>query len=109
VPFEQCSAGLRVRVRLTPKAARTAIRGIEADAAGRVQLKVQVTAVPEKGKANAAMLKVLAKAWSLPVRDLSVLLGQTHREKVILVAGEPSALMARLAAWRHRFEEGVSS
>jgi len=109
VPFEKCPAGLRVRVRLTPKAARVDIRGIEADAAGRARLKVHVTAAPEKGKANAALLKALAKAWSLPVRELSLVSGQSNREKVILVAGEPAALSGRLAAWRHRFEEGVAS
>jgi hypothetical protein len=109
VPFEPCPAGLRVRIRLTPKASRTAIRGVEADAAGRARLKVHVTAAPQKGKANAALLKALAKAWSLPIRDLSLLSGQSNREKVIVVAGEPAALSARLAAWRHRFEEGVAS
>ncbi len=108
MPFEKCSAGLRVRVRLTPKAARTAIRGLAADAAGATRLKVHVTAAPEKGKANAALLKTLAKAWSLPVRDLAVVSGLAKREKVILAKGEPTVLMARLVAWRQRFE-GVGS
>ena len=53
--------GLIVPVRLTPKASRDAIEGLREDASGGRVLAVKVTAVPEKGKANAALEKLLAQ------------------------------------------------
>ncbi len=41
-PFEAVDEGLRVALKVTPKAARAGITGLEADAAGRVALKVRV-------------------------------------------------------------------
>ena len=88
-----------VAVRLTPKAAGNRISGTMQEASGERILKVSVTAAPEAGKANAALLKLLAAAWKLPKSSLAVVAGLTARRKVVLVRGEPGALLARLKEW----------
>ncbi len=98
-PFEAVPEGLRVALKVAPKAARAEITGIEADAAGRAWLKVRVTEAPEGGKANAAVVKLLAKAWKLPKGALGVTAGAKDRRKTLLVSGDPDALAPRLRAW----------
>ncbi len=99
MPFRTTEAGVRVDVRLTPKASANRIQGVEPDSAGAPVLKAAVTAVPEGGKANAALLKLLAKAWKLPKTSLCVVSGATARRKVIQIAGDPGELLARLREW----------
>ncbi len=99
LPFRPTDDGVLVDVRLTPRASADSIRGIGTDAAGTAMLKVAVTAVPEDGKANAALLKLLARTWKLPKTSLSVVSGATARRKVVLVAGEPAPLLNSLNEW----------
>ncbi len=101
-PFSGVAGGVRVHVRLTPKAARERIGGIHADADGCPLLKIAVTAPPEGGKANAALIKLLAKEWRLPKSAFAIAAGATERRKVLLIEGEPADIMARLAAWSAR-------
>ena len=67
-------------------------------------LKLRVTAPPEAGKANAAVLKLLAKAWGLPKGDLEIVSGAAERTKTLLIHGDPAALGSRLEAWRRELE-----
>lgn len=60
-------------------------------------LKVAVTAPPVDNQANEALLRLLAKRWRLPRRDLSIVGGAKGRNKIVRVAGVPAELMARLA------------
>ncbi|MBA8878002.1 DUF167 family protein [Phyllobacterium myrsinacearum] len=85
-------------VRLTPKSARDAIEGVEETDDGRAHLKARVRAVPEDGKANAALEKLLAKWLGVAVRDVSIGAGATSRLKQIKVSGDPEALAVKLAA-----------
>ena len=86
-------------LKVTPKAARAGIFGLEADASGRAVLKVRVTEAPEGGKANAAVVKLLAKAWKLPKGTLEITAGAKDRRKTLLVAGDPDELAPRLRSW----------
>ncbi len=98
-PFAAASGGLSVRVRLTPKAARNAIGGTVIDAQGVPALKATVTAPPEGGKANKALIGMLAKSWRLPKTSISVKSGAAHRQKTLLVEGDTEMLMKKLKAW----------
>jgi Uncharacterized conserved protein len=91
--------GVRVRVRLTPKAARDRIDGPAPEADGGTVLKVSVTAVPEDGKANAALIKLLSKEWRLPKSAMEIVQGATDRRKTLHITGEPADLLARLDQW----------
>lgn len=67
--------GAEFAVRVTPKAARNAV--IEAETG----LRVSVTTVPEDGKANAAVIKLLATALGVPKSRLTLIRGATARDK----------------------------
>ena len=99
MPFRTTEGGVAVALRLTPKASANRIRGIEKQADGAFVLKAAVTAAPEGGKANAALLKLLARAWKLPKTSLSVVSGATSRRKVVHVAGDPADLLVKLREW----------
>jgi len=77
--------GCVLAVRLTPKASRARIEGLETDAEGRAWLKVSVTTVPENGKANAALIALLAKAWRLPKGAFAIASGATARRKTLRI------------------------
>ncbi|MBK1663063.1 hypothetical protein CKO38_03645 [Rhodospirillum rubrum] len=98
-PLTPCAGGLRLALRLTPKAGRDGVSGVVAEADGSLVVKASVTAVPEDGKANAALLKLLSRQWKLPRSSLAVVHGQTDRRKVIEISGEPALLTPRLVAW----------
>lgn len=99
IPFSHAPDGVRAAVRLTPGAGDNRIDGIAAFADGKIMLKARVTAAPEKGKANAALIKLLSKNWGIPKSSMSVVSGRTDRNKSIQIDGEPNRLMAELRAW----------
>jgi uncharacterized protein (TIGR00251 family) len=90
--------GARATLRVTPRAGRDGVAGVEIDSAGGRYLAVRVSAPPDAGKANAAVIKVLARRWRVPQGDLEVVSGARARRKVLQIRGSPDALMARLEA-----------
>jgi uncharacterized protein (TIGR00251 family) len=99
LPWRLTADGLRLAVRLTPKAGRDGIDGLKPTAEGGVEVAARVTAVPEKGRANAALLRLLAKQLRLPAGRLSVVAGETDRHKQILIDGDAATLDAALRPW----------
>ena len=98
VPWRVVEGGVELSLRLTPKAATDRIDGVNALSDGRAVLLARVRAVPEKGAANKALEKLLAKAMKLPARDVSVTAGHTARLKTVRVRGEEADLVAALQA-----------
>ncbi|MEC9267002.1 MAG: DUF167 domain-containing protein [Alphaproteobacteria bacterium] len=90
--------GLRLTVKLTPKAAADRIAGPADGPDATRLLKVQVTAPPVDGKANAALIRLLAKTFKCPKTSLKVVSGATDRTKVVAISGDPEDLAARIAA-----------
>ncbi len=86
-------------LRVQPGAGRNGVDGVAAGADGSPVLKLRVTAPPEDGKANAAVIKILAKAWKVPKGSIEITAGAGGRNKTVLVAGDPTALMRRLRDW----------
>ena len=89
-------SGLSLFLRVTPTAGRDAIEGSEIRDDGSCVLRVRVRAVPDKGKANAAVVSLLAKALGVPKSSISVVSGETSRTKTIAVAGDGPTLVAAL-------------
>jgi uncharacterized protein (TIGR00251 family) len=78
-------------VRVVPRAKRTAIAG-ERD--GR--LLVRVAAPPVDGKANAAVVKLLAKTLGVPRSSVTIVSGELSRDKVVRVEGVAPDALAQL-------------
>lgn len=91
--------GVRLRVRVQPRARRNRIDGLVAEADGGVAVKLAVTATPADGKANAAVVALLAEAWGIAGSTVSVAAGAADRRKIVHVAGDPAQLQQRLAEW----------
>lgn len=84
-------AGLRIGIRLVPRADRTSVDGV---VGGR--LRVRVTAAPVDGSANDALVRLLAAELGLSRRSLRIVTGLRSRDKVVEVLGvEPDVLLAR--------------
>ncbi len=97
LPFRETPQGLEVFLRVTPRASANRIADILEDGAGGCRLKVRVTAVPEDGKANKAVIRVLAKSWKLAKSLFQITAGTTDRNKTILITGDGSALAREIA------------
>jgi len=99
-PFTVAADGVRVALKVTPRAAAERVAGVAVDAAGVACLQVAVTAVPEDGRANRAVVALLAKSWRVAKSAIEVVQGAGDRRKLLLVRdADPSALAARLEAW----------
>jgi uncharacterized protein len=90
------AAGVVVPVRLTPKSGRDEIAGLE-EFGGETVLKARVRAVPEDGRANAALEKLIAKWLGLPPSAVKVAHGGKSRLKQIAIDGDPATLSALLS------------
>ena len=97
-PWRVAAGAVLLSLRLTPKSSRDAVEGVETLLDGRSVLKARVRAAPEDGKANLALLRLLADQLDHPIRSLSLTSGATARAKVIRIEGEPEATIARLTA-----------
>ncbi len=80
----------RIALRVAPGAARAKVVGRQ----GAVW-KVRVTAPPEGGKANDAVVRLLADALDVPRRDVAIVSGHGARDKVVTLAGLGAAEIER--------------
>ena len=88
-----------MRVRLTPRGGRDGLDGWAFDADGRPYLKARVSAPPVEGEANAALIKLIAKALGVAKSDVTVVSGETVRIKTLEIEGmDQGEVMRRLAA-----------
>src|SRR5262245_19176307 len=98
-PFGAAADGARLRLRVQPRARRNRVDGLVPEADGGVALKVAVTEAPEEGRANAAVIALLAKALNLPKSAFAVVAGAADRRKIIHLQGDPARLMQALERW----------
>lgn len=86
--------GAVLAVRARAGGRNSAIQGIRAG-----ELRISVTQVPEKGKANKVLTEILSRALAIPKSRIELIAGQTSPRKRFLVHGlTPSELAQRLAA-----------
>lgn len=90
--------GLSLHLRVTPNAGRDGIEGVETRDDGSAVLRVRVRAVPDDGKANAAVLALLSKALDVPRSAMAVTAGRTARFKTLAIAGDAAVLARRIDA-----------
>lgn len=83
----------RLKIKVVPGSSRSQLSGWLGDA-----LKVRVAAPPEKGKANAALVALLAKHLGLPRKSVEVVAGHTSQQKTIEIHGLSMAQVKRQLA-----------
>lgn len=99
--------GLRLAVRLQPGARKAGLGGLATLADGETALTARVTAAPEGGKANAALIALLAKTWRLPKGSFEIVAGRSARRKTLRIAGDAARLEEKLEAWLRDQEAGA--
>ncbi|WP_338661597.1 DUF167 domain-containing protein [Pararoseomonas sp. SCSIO 73927] len=95
-PWRPVPGGLQLRVKAQPRARRPGLQGL-AESADGPRIRVAVNEAPEDGRANRAILSLLAEALAVPPSRLAVTGGAACREKTVTVKGEAGPLAARLA------------
>ena len=83
----------RLRLRVAPGASRSELVGRHGDG-----WKIRVAAAPEAGKANDALLALLAEALRLPRRALTLVTGHASRDKLVELDGLDAAEAERRLA-----------
>jgi len=94
INLRRSGAGVVLPVRLTPKSARDEIVGVE-DFGGEAVLKARVRALPEDGRANAALERLIARWLKVPPSSVKVAQGGKSRQKQVMIEGDAETL-ARL-------------
>lgn len=95
-PYGAVNGGVRLAVRLTPRASRNGIDGIVTGADGRTALHIRLTASPVEGSANAALIAFLAEMLKMRKADISIRSGQTARVKILLLSGDTGTILMKL-------------
>jgi|SRR5208337_1341839 len=96
LPATRKGDGVVLHVRLTPKSSAARIAGVE-DHGGKPVLKAYVTTPPEDGKANAALLALVANWLGVPKSAVALASGQKSRLKSVAVDGEPDKLLEKIS------------
>jgi uncharacterized protein len=97
-PWREEADGVALRVRVTPKAGRDALAGVQMLSDGGLVLAVKVRAAPEDGAANEAVRRCLANALGRPTSTVALRSGARARLKTLTIAGEPGPLVVALEA-----------
>lgn len=92
--LRRASDGVTIELRVHPRARRTAL-----ECSGDGGLKAAVTAPAEDGKANRAVIDLIADEWRLARSTIAVTRGAAARDKVVKLAGEPGELAGRIGQW----------
>jgi len=94
--FQPTEEGVRLFVRVSPRASRDRVEGIERDAAGQERLRIRVTAPPDEGEANRRVIELLADALGIAKSTVAVRQGAHNRNKCLDIEGDTQTLMASL-------------
>ncbi|MCJ2085186.1 DUF167 family protein [Methylobacterium sp. E-005] len=87
---------VRLAVRLTPRGGRDAAEGWARDEKGQSYLKARVAAPPVEGAANAALEKLIAKAFKVSRGSVRIVSGDQSRLKILEIDGIGQADLERV-------------
>lgn len=90
--LSESQTGVRLEVKVQPRSSRNQVIGEQNGA-----LKIKLTAPPVDGEANAALVEFLAAHLKIPRKDITLIKGDTSRQKIIEISGFSAAqLLSRL-------------
>jgi len=82
LPISPTATGVRLRLRIQPRASREEIAGVAGDA-----IRVRLTAPPVDGAANEALVRFLAARLSVPRSAVELVSGRAGRTKLVAITG----------------------
>jgi uncharacterized protein (TIGR00251 family) len=88
--YEKTPSGYILRVRVTPNASKNMIGGVFLNSDDIGFIKISVTTVPEKGKANQDLIKYLSKLLDIAKTNFTIITGESDRYKKISINISPS-------------------
>lgn len=97
-PYSAIPEGVRLAVRLTPRAARNGVDGVVLGGDGRPLMQIRLTAPPVEGAANAALVAFLSDTLDLHKKDVAIRSGQKGRLKIVELRGDSAMLLAKLSS-----------
>jgi uncharacterized protein (TIGR00251 family) len=98
-PYATTPQGLRLAIKVAPRAPRTELTGIVADAQERPVLAIRIKAPPIDAAANAELITFLAQALGVKKADVKIQSGESGVFKLVSVRGDGDALAARARTW----------
>jgi len=98
-PLTADAQGVRIAVRVTTRASRDEVSGVIRDTDDRLWIEARVRAIPDRGKANAAITKLIGDEVGVAKTSVSVLSGTTNRNKILHIEGDPGELMPLVSEW----------
>ena len=81
-PISPTATGVRLRLRIQPRASREEIAGVAGD-----MIRIRLTAPPVDGTANEALVRFLAVRLQVPRSAVELVSGHTGRTKLVAVTG----------------------
>jgi uncharacterized protein (TIGR00251 family) len=81
-PIEPTGDGVRLQIRVVPRASRTEVVGVQKNA-----IRIRLKAAPVDGAGNQELLRYLAEALQVPRAQVHLGAGDKGRRKLILVSG----------------------
>jgi uncharacterized protein (TIGR00251 family) len=93
IPLRETADGVVFRIRVVPRASKCEAAGFQGDA-----LKLRITAPPVEGKANEALIALLAELLGVKKGQVAIVAGHASRTKTVAVAGVKAAQIAALLA-----------
>ena len=98
--FRPTATGLELRIRLTPKSGRDCLETVKPATDGNLHLGARVRAVPEDGKANSALIALIANVAGIARSRIKIVGGHASRLKTVRLdcaSAEAAGIIARLA------------
>lgn len=95
IAWRESQGGVLLHISLTPKSSSDSVGKVACVASGRVS-RVKVRALPDKGKANQAVLKVLAEWLKIPKTSFELVFGRRSKLKTIKISGDFEEIVKKL-------------
>lgn len=89
-PIEATAEGVRLRLRVQPRASRSEVIGLHGDT-----IRIRLAAPPVDGAANEELVRHLAEVLAVPRRAVEITAGHASRLKTVTVAGVDQGAAAR--------------
>ncbi len=88
--FNETNGAVTFAVKVVPRASRNEIVGVEGDV-----IKVRLNAPPVEGKANVALVRLLAELLGVSAAQIEIVRGETARRKLVRVRGATAEYVKR--------------